>query len=58
MPYIHLEDVYLGCCLSKLEEFKDTNGAIRNRISKKNRQHNGQKNKSTRGQTTIDKTYI
>jgi hypothetical protein len=25
------------------EEFEDTKGAIRNRISKKNRQHNGQK---------------
>jgi hypothetical protein len=60
------------------EEFEDTKGAIRNRISKKNRQHNGQKipkgpsetvyrrrtdntmakRKSTKGQTTIDKTYI
>jgi hypothetical protein len=28
-----------------LEEFEDTKGAIRNRISKKNRQHNGQKKK-------------
>ena len=27
------------------EEFEDTKGAIRNRISKKNRQHNGQKKK-------------
>ena len=25
------------------EEFEDTKGAIRNRISKKNKQHNGQK---------------
>ena len=39
------------------EESGDTKGVIRNRISKKNRQHNGQK-KSTKGQTTIDKTYI
>jgi hypothetical protein len=38
------------------EEFKDTKGAIRIRISK-NRQHNDQK-KSTKGQTTIYKTYI
>jgi len=30
------------------EEFEDTNGAIRNRISKKNRQHNGQKKKDRR----------
>jgi hypothetical protein len=34
---------------------KNTKGAIRIRISKKNRQHNGQKKK---GQTTIYKTYI
>jgi hypothetical protein len=31
--------------LSSLEEFEDTIGAIRIRISKKNRQHNGQKKK-------------
>jgi len=29
------------------EEFEDTKGVIRIRISKKNRQHNGQKNKRT-----------
>jgi hypothetical protein len=29
------------------EEFEDTKGAIRIRISKKNRQHNGQKYKRT-----------
>jgi hypothetical protein len=37
------------------EEFEDTKGAIRIRLSKKNKQHNGQKEK---GQTTIYKTYI
>jgi len=30
------------------EEFEDTKRAIRNRISKKNRQHNGQKKKYKR----------
>jgi len=39
----------LGDCnsntLCEQEEFEDTKGAIRNRISKKNRQHNGQKKK-------------
>ena len=39
------------------KKFDDTKGAIRIRISKKNRQHNGQK-QSTKGQTTIYKTYI
>jgi len=32
----------------KQEEFEDTKGAIRIRISKKNRQHNGQKKKYKR----------
>ena len=39
------------------EEFEDAKGANRIRISKKNRQHNGKK-KSTKGQKTINKTYI
>ena len=38
------------------EEFEDTKGAIRIHISKKNREHNGQKKKYKR-QTTIYKTY-
>jgi len=38
------------------EEFEDTKGVIRIHISKKNRKYNGQK-KSTKGQTTIYKTY-
>ena len=37
------------------EEFEDTKGAIRIRISKKNTMA---KRKSTKGQTTINKTYI
>ena len=40
-----------------LEEFEDTKGVIRIRKSKKDRQHNGPKKKSTKGQTTIYKTY-
>ena len=39
------------------EEFEDTIRVIRIRISKKNKQRNGQ-GKSTKGQTTIYKTYI
>ena len=39
----------LGDCnsntLCEQEEFEDTNRAIRNRMSSKNRQHNGQKKK-------------
>jgi type II secretory pathway component PulL len=38
------------------EDFEDTKGAIRFRISRKNRQHNDQK--STKVQTTINKTYL
>ena len=40
------------------EEFEDTKGVIRIRISKKNRQHNGQKRKKNRqhnGQRKKDK---
>ena len=36
------------------EEFQDTKGVLRIR-KKKNRQHNGQKKKSTKGQTTSTK---
>jgi hypothetical protein len=43
--------------ISILEEFEDTKGVIQIRISKKNKQHNGQKKKSKKGQTTIYKTY-
>ena len=39
------------------EEFEDTKGAIRIRILKKSRQHNG-KRKRAKGQTTFNKTYI
>jgi hypothetical protein len=40
-----------------IEELEDTTEVIRIRISKKNRQHNGQKKKyNTKGQTTIYKT--
>jgi len=34
--------------LQHQDEFEDTKGAIRIRISKKNRKHNGQKKKSKR----------
>ena len=40
------------------EEFEDIKGVIRICISTKNRQHNGQKKKSTKGQTKIYKTHI
>ena len=44
---------------STKEEFEDTKGAIRIRISKKNKQHNGQKKrKSIKGQTKISKAHI
>jgi hypothetical protein len=40
-----------------VEEFEDTKEAIIIRLSKKKRQHNGQK-KSTKEQTTLYKTCI
>jgi hypothetical protein len=38
-----LNEMYKKISESLEEKFEDTKGAIRNRISKKNRQHNGQK---------------
>jgi hypothetical protein len=38
------------------EEFEDTKGAIRNRISKKNRQHNGQKIPKGQSETVYRRT--
>jgi hypothetical protein len=42
--------------LTVYEEFEDTKGVIRIRISQKYRQHNGQ-GKVTKGQTTIYKAF-
>jgi hypothetical protein len=50
-----LDEMFKKISESSEEKFEDTKGIIRNRISKKNRQHNGKK--STKGQT-INKTYI
>jgi hypothetical protein len=43
---LFLPALVMFICLK--EEFEDTKGAIRIRISKKNRQHNGQKKKYKR----------
>jgi hypothetical protein len=40
------------------EEFEDTKGAIRIRMSKKNRQHNGQKKKDTRTNNDLQNIHI
>jgi hypothetical protein len=47
-------------CMKLLEEFEDTKGAfpIRIRISKKNRQHNGQKNKHKRTNNDLQNIHI
>jgi len=50
-----LSDREVQCWSVETEEFENNKGAIRIHISKKNRQHNGQK-KSTKEQTTIYKT--
>jgi hypothetical protein len=41
-----------------LEEFEDTKGTIRIRISKKNRQHNGQKKKYKRKNNDLQNIHI
>jgi hypothetical protein len=40
------------------EEFEDTKGVIRIRISKKNRQHNGQKKKYKRTKNGLHNIHI
>ena len=40
------------------EEFEDTKGAIRIRISKKNRQHNGQKKKYKKTKNDLQNIHI
>ena len=44
--------------VSDFKEFEDTKGAIRNRISKKNRQHNGQKKKYKRTNNNLQNMHI
>ena len=45
-------------CESSIEEFEDTKGVIRIRISKKNRQHNGQKKKYKRTNNDLQSLHI
>ena len=40
------------------EEFEDTKGVIRIRVSKKNRQHNGQKKKCKRTNNDLQNIHI
>jgi len=40
------------------QEFEDTKGVIRIYISKKNRQHNGQKKKYKRTNNNLQKNYV
>jgi hypothetical protein len=40
------------------EEFEDTNGVIRIRILKKNRQHNGQKKKDKRTNNDLQNIHM
>jgi len=45
-------------CDCQQEEFEDTKGTIRIRISKKNRQHNGQKKKYKRANNDLQNIHI
>ena len=47
-----------GTCPPEQEEFEDTKGVIRIRISKKNRQHNGQKEKYKRTNNDLKNILI
>jgi hypothetical protein len=49
----------LECCYIQMEEqFDDTNGVIRIRISKKNRQRNGQKKKYKRTNNDLQSIHL
>jgi hypothetical protein len=54
---VYIEVFTVGSGL-KLEEFEDTKGAIRIRILKKNRQHNGQKKKYKRTNNDLQIIHI
>jgi hypothetical protein len=51
-------NVYRSILHLMLEEFEDTKGTIRIRISKKNRQHNGQKKKYKRKNNDLQNIHI
>jgi hypothetical protein len=56
---IHFKTVkYVLTIQRKEEEFENTNGPIRIRISKKNRQHNGQKKKYKRTNNDLQNIHI
>jgi hypothetical protein len=57
LKYTHTEDGKLNL-ISMKEEFEDTKGAIRIRISKKNRQHNDQKKKYKRTNNDLQNIHI
>ena len=44
--------------IASQEEFEDTNGVIRIRMSKKNRQHNGQRKKDKRANNDLQNIHI
>jgi hypothetical protein len=55
---LHMQ-MLLECCYIQMEEqFDDTNGVIRIRISKKNRQRNGQKKKYKRTNNDLQSIHL
>ena len=53
-----LDEMFKKISESSEEKFEDTKGAIRNRISKKHRQHNGQKKKYKRTNNDQQNIYV
>jgi hypothetical protein len=53
-----MDSNYMYKQIALKEEFEDTKEAIRNRISKKNRQHNGQKKKYKRTNNDLQNKHI
>jgi hypothetical protein len=50
--------IFSGILCLMQEEFEETKGVIRIRISKKNRQHNGQKKKDKRTNNDLQNKHI
>ena len=58
MGVISLQDTQQGSPISHKKSWKILKGVIRIRISKKNRQHNGQKEKDKRTSNDLQHTHI
>jgi hypothetical protein len=55
--YVYIAQIYIVSLVLSMEEFENTKGVIIIRISKKNRQHNGQKKKYKRRNNNLQNIH-